>query len=356
MYHNTEFTILDFAYELLDFYGPLTVEEMSSLAEDLGYQVSGWEFEAEIKRSVLASQGISPFVRSGSERYELLESQQQIHHPVIHLQHYLPAVVTLALLAILTLSILIGSFGNRGTVNFIYLPTTFVASLSSPNMAIAAEPTKLVLPGKDWWFNHPSNQLNQETQAVARQLLSNPYNTCGPAVVALLASYYRSSHPDGQVQTADVMQIAHNQLGYYMPPYNSGLLTFKHLREILKVYGLTQTYPSENRSLATLEDLLQRVRQGQPAIAGMRYRYQDDLRYRPGGGQGLYNHFVIVFGLEQEGGEEYLWVSNPHPGKYMYEDHEAAPIRILLTEFWRSWALLDGTENANLGHAIFFEG
>jgi hypothetical protein len=356
MYHDTELTILDFAYELLAFYGPLTVEEMSSLAEDLGYQVSGWEFEAEIKRSVLASQGTSPFVQSGPERYELLESQLQIHPPAIHLQHYLPAVVTLALLGILTLSILIGSLGSRGTVNFIYLPTTFVDSLSSPNMAFAAEPAILVLPGMDWWFDHPSNQMNLETQAVARQLLSNPYNSCGPAVVALLASYYRSSHPGGQVLTADVLKMAHNQLGYYIPPYNSGLLTFKHLREMLKVYGLIQTYPSENRSLVTLQDLQERVRRGHPAIVGMRYRYQDDLHYRPAGGQGLYNHFVIVIGSEQEGGEEYLWVSNPHPGKYLHEDHEAAPIRILLTEFWRSWALLDGTENANMGHAVFFEG
>jgi hypothetical protein len=356
MDHATEFTILDLAYELLNIYGPLTVEEMSSLAEDLGYQVSGWEFEAEIKRSVLASQGTSPFLKSGHERYELLEAQEEMHPPAIHLQHYLPAGVTMALVAILALSILLGGLGRRGKTNLIFLPTTLIDSLSQPNMALAAEPAKPPPPSMDWWFDHPINQMNLETQAVARQLLSNPYNTCGPAVVALLASYYRSSNPDGPVQTADVLQTAHNQLGYYTPPYNSGLLTFKHLREMLKVYGLMQTYPSENRSLVTLEDLLQRVRQGHPAIAGMRYRYPDDLHYRPGGGKGLYNHFVIVFGLEQEDGEEYLWVSNPHPGKYIYEDNEATPVRMLLTEFWRSWALLDGTENANMGHAIFFEG
>jgi hypothetical protein len=358
MDNGHETTLLGIAYELLGFYGPLTVEQLAEGAADLGYQINGWEFQAEIEGHLLVHGASSPFIEVGQECYGLVDTRQEPDSPVVHLERYLPAGVALALAAILALSILIGSLGRRGTANSIYLPTTLVNMLSLSGVALAAEPDWQVLPDTDWWFNHPINQMNPETQATSRQYLSNYYNTCGPAVVAMLVSYYRtgSSSPNAQVKTSEVLHEARSQLGYYTPPYNSGLLTFKHLRALLELYGLQQTMPADYGSLLRLDELLERVSQGQPAIVGMRYRYQGDWRYLPAGSNGLYNHFVIVFGLEQVGGEEYLWVANPHPGKYLYEDHEAAPVRMSLAEFWGSWALLDGTENAEIGYAAFFEG
>jgi hypothetical protein len=103
-----------------------------------------------------------------------------------------------------------------------------------------------------------------------------------------------------------------------------------------------------------MEELFERVRQGQPAIAGMRCHNQSDSRYSLAGGRGLYNHFIIVLEFEMVGGEEYLWVANPHPGKYLFEDHLAPPVRMSLAEFWESWALRDGSEKADLGFAAFY--
>jgi hypothetical protein len=134
------------------------------------------------------------------------------------------------------------------------------------------------------------------------------------------------------------------------------LLTFKHLRAMLELYGFHQSYPPGEASLMKIEELLDRVRQGEPAIAGLRYSYQGDWQFRPSGGNGLYNHFVVVFAVEQVDGNEYLWVANTHPGKYITDDGEAAPVRMSIDEFWDSWALKDGSENTNLGHAAFYEG
>jgi hypothetical protein len=134
------------------------------------------------------------------------------------------------------------------------------------------------------------------------------------------------------------------------------LLTFKHLRAMLELYGFHQSYPPGEASLMKIEELLDRVRQGEPAIAGLRYSYQGDWQFRPSGGNGLYNHFVVVFAVEQVDGNEYLWVANTHPGKYITDDGEAAPVRMRIDEFWESWALKDGSESTNLGHAAFYEG
>jgi hypothetical protein len=349
-------TILDVVYELLCLYGPLTIEQMAEGAEDLGYQIAGWEFQVEIEELLLIYGDYSPIYEISQGYYGLLETQEGVSHQIVHLERYLPLGVALALVGILALSIMVGGLGQRGSENSVYLPATLVESLSQPNVAFAAESPSPALPDPDWWFNHPTNQINAETQTVARQYLSNHYNTCGPAVVALLASYYHSSNPGTQVTTADVLNNARNQLGYYTPPYNSGLITFKHLRALLELHGLAQTHPAGSGSLMTLDEMLELIRKGQPAIVGARYRYQSDWRYVPAGGSGLYNHFVVIFGVEQIGGEDYLWISNPHPGKYLYEDHEAAPVRISAAEFWQSWALKDNSDHADHGHAAFFGG
>jgi hypothetical protein len=352
--NNHPSTIIDVAYELLSLYGPLTVEQMAIVAEDSGYQIAGWEFQAEIEQHLLIYGESSPFIEIGQDHYGLLEIPGGISHHFVRLERYIPAGFALALVVAFALSIMIGGMGQKRSVNSVFLPATLVETISQPNIALAAEPLLPEFPNPAWWFDHPTNQINAETQTVARQYLSNHYNTCGPAVVAMLASYYHSSNPGKQVTTTDVLNNARTKLGYYTPPYNSGLLTFKHLRALLELYGLTQTHPSGNGSLIRFDELVELLRQGQPAIVGARYRYQSDWRYVPAGSSGLYNHFVIIFGLEQIGGEDYLWVSNPHPGKYLYEDHEAAPVRISAAEFWQSWALKDNSDHADHGHAAFF--
>jgi hypothetical protein len=279
------------------------------------------------------------------------------------LEFIFPGAIALAMALALILAVLTGGAARPGSrnPNTVFMPSTAVDNgtlqLNMP-LSAAAEPVALSFSEDTWWFSNIVNQMNAETQAVARGYLSNYYNTCGPAVVAMLASYYleKSEVGGGPITTAVVMHDARNKLEYYTPPYNSGLLEFKHLRAMLQLYGLDQVYPDGNSSLMAIEELLERVRQGQPAIAGMRYRYQDDWGYRPSGGRGLYNHFVVVFGVEQVDGQDYLWVANTHPGKYLTSDTEAAPVRMSVDEFWQSWALKDGSENESYGHAAFYGG
>jgi hypothetical protein len=349
-------TIIDVAYELLSIYGPLTVEQAAEAAADLGYQIAGWEFQAVIEEHLLINGENSLFIEIDNSRYGLMEAQEEPHHATAHLGRYLPVGIALALIAILGTSVLIGSLSLKRALKSIYLPATLVESLTQPDIAFAAEEAVLARPDATWWFDHPINQMNTDTQSIAQQLLSNHYNTCGPAVVAMLTNYFKSGKDDNleTITPADVLKDAHNMLGYYTPPYNSGLLTFQHLRSLLELYDLEQTYPAGKDSLLSLDELLERIRRGEPAIAGMRYSYQENWLYLPAGGSGLYNHFVIIFALEEIGEEEFLWVSNPHPGKYLYEDHQAAPIRISVDEFWQSWALKDGSEQADHGHAAFF--
>jgi hypothetical protein len=379
-------SILELAYELLSSHGPLSLEEMASAASRLGYHVAGWEFQAEIEDHLLSQGESSPFISLGYDQYGVWEEQGWVdqapldtlpasvltfqagaigpHASQSPLEFIFPASVGIAVTLALLLAILTG--GPQGVVkrtgNTIFLPSTLVAGdslqLVMPASA-AVEPLESSISiDPNWWFANPVNQMNADTQAVAKQYLSNYYNTCGPAVVAMLGSYLlaRGEAGGGPLTTAVVMHDARNQLGYYTPPYNSGLLTFKHLRAMLELYGFHQSYPPGEASLMKIEELLDRVRQGEPAIAGLRYSYQGDWQFRPSGGNGLYNHFVVVFAVEQVDGNEYLWVANTHPGKYITDDGEAAPVRMSIDEFWDSWALKDGSENTNLGHAAFYEG
>jgi hypothetical protein len=418
MMDNTqeEPTILDIAYDLLETEGPLSPEQMASASRGLGYDIAGWEFQAEIEQHLLVHGDRSPFIEAGMDLYGLweqidevvptsyipqsgrlapgtrdrqpqqfnfataaigppppppslefgfpgaagLHAAQRQRHP---LEFIFPGAIALAMALALILAVLTGgaALPSSRNPNTVFLPSTEVDNgtlqLSLP-LSAAAEPVALSFSDDTWWFSNIVNQMNEETQVVARGYLSNYYNTCGPAVVAMLASYLlaQSEVGGGPITTAVVMHDARNKLQYYTPPYNSGLLEFKHLRAMLQLYGLDQVYPGGDSSLLAIEELLDRVRQGQPAIAGMRYRYQDDWGYRPSGGRGLYNHFVVVFGVEQVDGQDYLWVANPHPGKYLTSDTEAAPVRMSVDEFWQSWALKDGSENEGYGHAAFYGG
>jgi hypothetical protein len=356
MTRASEPTLLEVAYELLSLYGPLNVEQMAVAAANSGYLVSGWEFQAEIEEHLLVYGDDSPFIEVGLDKFGLAETPPDPEVNNAHLENILPAAVALSLAAILALSIMIGNLGFKRDVNSIYLPAALVGSIYKHEVAHAAETSSLALPDLDWWFDHAINQMNAETQTVARQYLFNPYNTCGPAVVSLLVNYYRAKFANSgeQITTSNVIKEANHRLGFFVPPHNSGLLTLNQLHIMLEMYGLQQAYPTQNSTLMTMEELLERVRQGQPVIAGMRYSYQDGWRYLPAGGSGLYNHFVIIVGLEQTDDQEYLWIANTHPGKYDHEDQDAVPVRVSVSEFWQSWALKDGSELADHGHAAFY--
>ena len=387
-------SILELAYELLSSYGPLSLEEMAAAAHQLGYEVSGWEFQAEIEQHLLVHGENSPFIEVGYDQYGLCEEQDwaEVSPPAYSpppsvdfqyasigppptasmqiagvsrspLEFIFPAAIGIAITLVLILAVMTGGpqLAVTRAANSVFLPATVVAGdANAPVMEVSSvEPLQSSISlDPNWWFGNTTNQLNDETQAVARQYLSNYYNTCGPAVVAMLGTFLLAQREEGggPLTTASVMHDARSQLGYYTPPYNSGLLTFKHLRAMLELYGMRQAYPDGGESLMKIEDLLERVRQGQPAIAGVRYSYQGDWQYRPSGGSGIYSHFVVVFAVEQVDGQEYLWVANTHPGKYITSDSEAAPVRMNMDEFWQSWALKDGSENTDYGHAAFFEG
>ncbi|RPI81469.1 MAG: hypothetical protein EHM41_20595 [Chloroflexi bacterium] len=207
-----------------------------------------------------------------------------------------------------------------------------------------------------WWASNAVNQINLDTQSVSRVFLNNYYNTCGPAALSMVVSFYRSQ-PGGdgsRVTPADVLRDARSQLGFFIPPYNSGLLDFNNLSLLAGLYGLTPQNPGSSGYLLTLEDLLQGVRQGTPAIVGMRYGYSNGL-YVPMGSSGIYNHFVSVFGTQQVDGQEYLLVLNNHPGKYLVDDANVQPELMSLDQFLQSWLLNDGSEYQNYGHAAFYK-
>jgi hypothetical protein len=362
-------SVLDIAFELVSSAGPLSPEQMAETARELGYEIGGREFQMEIEQHLLVNGEMSPFIKVGRKGYRVWSRNNMLSSvwgeaafPQAP-KFILPAVISMALVLALFLIFLAGKsqLTSHTTSATVYLPSIFAEgtsrepyTLSSP--AVDTQSTEA--PDPSWWFSNPVNQINSDTQEVARQYLSNFYNTCGPAVVAMLASYYlaNSESGGGPLTTASVMHDARSKLGYYTPPYNSGLLTFKHLRAMLQLYGFEQTYPSGDNTLLRKEDLLERVRQGQPAIAGMRYKYQGDWHFLPSGGRGLYNHFVVVIGIEEVGGLETLWVANPHPGKYLTRDEEAAPVRMSVDDFWQSWALKDGSAYTDYGHAVFFGG
>lgn len=349
-------TILDVAYEVLSRSDrPLSPEQIALSARGIGYNLTGWDMKVEIDAHLDSYGYRSPFTEIGRDRYGLFPLTVYARQSPAPSLSLLPIFIGLVLLMVLFLASM-GIALDRPVVEAQVAVEVVAESLSPP----ASDPQIFPAPRNDpsWWTANSANQINSETQEVARQYLRNYYNTCGPAVVAMMASYYRTSagSTEGRVTGADVLRDAKNILGYYNPPYNSGLLTFDHLRDMVGLYGLSQFYPQGEGSLLTLDEFLDGVRQGYPAIAGMRYGYQrDGWRYVPSGGRGLYNHFVVVFAVEQIDGQEHLWVYNPHPGKYLYDDSDAAPLTISVEQFNQSWALKDGSQYSGYGHAVFYQ-
>jgi hypothetical protein len=71
--NQEEPTILDIAYDLLDTEGPLSPEQMASASRGLGYDIAGWEFQAEIEQHLLIHGDRSPFIEAGTDLYGLWE-------------------------------------------------------------------------------------------------------------------------------------------------------------------------------------------------------------------------------------------------------------------------------------------
>ena len=344
-------SILEIVFDILSCSGnPLSAEQIANAARQAGYELTEGDVEQEIDDHLRRFGYRSPLTEIGRVRYGLIPDPAQGNPARLDFAALRPLAVGLAILFVIAFALIPSA---------LKIPEAITAVVSQADSPVI-EPKSVGDPSSslEWWAANAVNQINPETQEVARQYLRNSYNTCGPAVVAMLSSFYRAPllGEEGRISTARVLRDAKRKLGYYNPPYNSGLLTFDHLREMLSLYGVEQAYPGGGDELMSLEELLEGVRQGKPAIVGMRYGYQaDGWRYLPAGGSGIYNHFVIVFGVTVVDGQELLWLYNPHPAKYSYNDEDAAPVTISIAEFVSSWALNDGSENAERGHAVFFQ-
>ncbi len=343
-------TILDVVYDVLSRSPePLTPEQIAEAAREDGYDLDSWDVRLEIDSHLQAYGHRSPFTEIGQIQYSLLPLPVQWESPPLSLSILNPLTATVVLLISLLLAFLVVGWEK---------PIVQIEVASNPAPPPAEVEQARAAPGDPgWWSTNGQNQINPKAFEVAQQYLRNAYNTCGPAVIAMLASYYREHNQGegGRVTTARVLRDAREKLGFYAPPYNSGLLEFSHLREMARLYGLVQVSGGGESSLMSLDDLLAGLRQGNPAIAGMRYHYVEGKRYQPAGGRGLYNHFVVVFHVTQEDGEERLWVLNPHPGKYLTSNDDVAPEALSLAQFSESWMLNNGTEYADYGHAAFYE-
>jgi hypothetical protein len=378
MSSETTVTILEVVHEVLSWSEqPLSAGEIARFARQMGFELDSWEVKTEIEADLQEWGSNSPFTRIGPARYGLFAGSSASAGPApnpLSPQSLISWLVVLALLALTLYTFNAASTTIASALvpeeegNIVAAaPATVVDDLLSAMLEAAgggrlpvenSVETTLSSIDPAWWTANAVNQISADTQAVARQYLSNPYNTCGPTALALVVSYARARAGGAgeRVTPADVLSDARNRLGYFIPPYNSGLLEFRHLRDIAGLYGLVHAYPPGQRELLSLEELLEQLRLGRPAIAGMRYRYQGEgARYLPAGGSGLYNHFVVVFGAEVVDGQENLWVQNPHPGKYLYNDAEAGPELMTIEQFRGSWALNDGSEYQDYGRAVFFE-
>lgn len=378
MNSETPVTILEVVHEVLAWSErPLSAVEIARFARQIGFDLDSWEIKSELEADLQEWGQNSPFTKIGQSRYglfaEFTTNADTEPHPLSP-QSLISWLVVLAMLALTLYAFNAASTtitsvlaAEEGTDVVAAAPATNIDNLLSDMLDMAGggrlpveNPVEATLSSIDtaWWAANAANQISADTQAVARQILSNPYNTCGPTALALIVNYALSQAggTGGQVTPATVLSDARNRLGYFIPPYNSGLLEFRHLRDIAGLYGLVHAYPSGQRELLSLEELLEQLRLGRPAIAGMRYRYQGEgARYLPAGGSGLYNHFVVVFGTEVVDGQEQLWLQNPHPGKYLYSDAEAGPELMTIEQFRGSWALNDGSEHRDYGRAVFFE-
>lgn len=353
-------TTLDVVYAVLEGSDrPLTPYEIEAVAGEAGYDVSAWEAADEIEAHLDSFGYESPFIQVGRQKYWLYfepdNGEQLMTDPSIY-HKWMAAVMVLMVAALVWLTLSSASLQIQYDISV----SQPVDAAPVPGEVTNPEPPSVsvspIAIDPAWWASNAVNQINLDTQSVSRSYLSNYYNTCGPAALSMVISFFRSQ-PGGygsRVTPADVLREARSQLGFFIPPYNSGLLDFNNLSLIAGLYGLTPQNPGNSGYLLTLEDLLQEVRQGTPAIVGMRYGYSNGL-YVPTGGSGIYNHFITVFGTQQVDGVEYLLVLNNHPGKYLVEDANVQPELMSLDQFMLSWLLNDGSEYQNYGHAAFYK-
>jgi hypothetical protein len=205
-----------------------------------------------------------------------------------------------------------------------------------------------------WWNNHKINQIGPDAYALASQLISNPYNTCGPATLTMVMNFLDHlkdpASPD-RISITDVLQTA-EKLGYYKTPENDGSLGVSDLRDIAKQFGFKQVYPKKGSSFLTYSDFLDQLHNGYPAIAGMRFSYdQQTGEYQPTADPIPWNHYAVILGYTDDG--KYLWMLNPHPGRGLRADADVHLQLIAPETFRASFIKNDGSETSDYGEALF---
>jgi hypothetical protein len=238
-----------------------------------------------------------------------------------------------------------------------------LADGSGPQLITTPCPANLVCIGADrlqvdpiWWNDNKLNQISPETFALASQLLSNPYNTCGPATLTMMINFLnhleKPSNPE-QISIVDVLHMA-DKLGYYKPPHNDGSLGESDLRDIAEQFGFKQFYPKDGGSFLTYTDFMQQIEKGFPAIVGMRFAYDQTTGvYQPIADGSPWNHYAIIFGFTDDG--KYLWMLNPHPGIGLNQDADVRLQLISPDAFRTSWTKDDGSDVTDYGEAIFLK-
>jgi len=212
-----------------------------------------------------------------------------------------------------------------------------------------------------WWIDNAFNQIAPDTYKTAGEVITNPYNTCGPTTLAMVINYYRSRSNDGleTVTPSDVILKA-AEMGLYTAPYvPSGLLGLPNLREIAGKFGFQQAYPEDRNVFIHFDDLIEQLKYGRPAIVGMRYDYDKQTGAYlpvPASDQKHINHFVIAFGLSTtDDGETLVWVLNTHPGRNMTENSDVLPTPMSTEVFKASWARNDDSSLSDYGFVLFIE-
>jgi hypothetical protein len=201
-----------------------------------------------------------------------------------------------------------------------------------------------------WWARNAINQIAVETFEPASHIITNPFDTCGPATLAMVANFYRSEEQK-PVTTLGIIR-AIQKAGYYRPPYDSGLVDYPALSAVAPGLGLKSAAPDRESGFMTFEDFLSQVRTGKPAIAAMRYHYTPDGRYVPlTKGTAATNHFIVVFGTLIADGQEQLWVLNTHPGANLQEHNQVHPEVMDFATFQAAWMI---NLKPNMGQAIFY--
>jgi hypothetical protein len=207
-----------------------------------------------------------------------------------------------------------------------------------------------VYPDPTWWVRNAINQISVETFEPASEIISNPFDTCGPATLAMVANFYRTDSQDPITPIGIIRAI--QKAGFYRPPYDTGLVDYPALSAVAPKFGLKRAAPDRESGFMTFEDLLSQVRTGKPAIAAMRYYYTPDGRYVPlTKGPAATNHFIVVFGTIFADGKEQLWVFNTHPGANLQENRDARPEVMDFATFQSAWMM---NLKPNMGQAIFY--